>query len=130
MEMQLLGLLAEYGILGIILVGVIWVMAQLWKDLKASWDARLLESKQLLLAIENTNSTYAELAKANENRAKASEAIAQAQLAATQAIVQSIDMLKSVDRKQAELVEKIEIANRRSEQIRSDVLELINRVSK
>lgn len=96
MELELLKQVSQFGLLGIILALVWWIALRLWGDLKLSWEARIVENKQLVSVIEATNSTYLALASATENRARANEAMSQAQQATSHAVEAQTKALERV----------------------------------
>ena len=93
-QLGVLGALGEYGLPGAILALVSWIAIQLWRDLKGSWEARLVETQQIVRIIEQTNASYAALAAATAERARASEAVAAAQLATAGALERQVEALR------------------------------------
>lgn len=104
MEIELLGQLGQYGLLGVILALVGWIAMQLWKDLKSSWEIRITDNKQLVQVMEASNSTYSSLAAATESRAKATEAVSEAQLATARVLQSQVEVLKKVEENQREII--------------------------
>lgn len=97
MELDLIGQFSQYGLLGLILALVLWIAVQLWRDLKLSWEARINETKHLAKVIESSNHTYATIAGAMEQRARATEAVADAQLATARALEANAEVLRRLE---------------------------------
>lgn len=95
--------LSQYGLLGVVLAIVAWAVFYLWKDLRSSWEARIIDNKHLVEVVEATNKTYLVLAQSIEHRAKAIEMIADAQTATAAALERHTELLRKVSNREDHL---------------------------
>lgn len=111
MELKLIELLSQYGLPGLAMAVVGLMTYHLWRDLKASWENRITESRQLVQCIESTNHAYTTLASSNEARAKTIEALAHTQLAMSQSLDHHMESLKRIEERQVTQLRLLEAAD-------------------
>lgn len=115
MEMELVSKFTEYGLLGINLGLLCLITMYLWRDLRASWVARLEETKQIIRVIDTTNQTYATLASSIADRARATEALAETQ---AMAVKMMSNQIESIKQSQNNVLVELEKAERQRDQLR------------
>lgn len=104
MELELVKQLSQYGLLGLVAAVAVWGVYLLWRDLKLSWEQRIIDNHQLVQVIETTNHSYTALAASTESRARATEAVARAQEATAAALQGQINILRKLEEQQSELI--------------------------
>jgi seryl-tRNA synthetase len=113
-ELGMLGELAKFGLLGLILALSLIALRKLNNDLTATWEGRLEDNKLLVKVIENHNTTALAANMAQERRNQVQEAIAKT---AEQTAVTLAAMRTEI----AEMRRAIEEGKKEAEAYRADV---------